>query len=60
MPQRTMRKLVTATIAVGLIGGAAFGSPLAFADPEPAPDPFGPLPGPVPAAEGPAPEAGVG
>ena len=38
MPQRMMRKLVTATIAVGLIGGSAFGSPLAFADPEPAPD----------------------
>ena len=31
MPQRKMRKLVTATIAVGLIGGLAFGSPLAFA-----------------------------
>ncbi len=59
MPQRKMRKLVTATIAVGLIGGVAFGSPLAFADPEPAPDPFGPLPGPVPAAEGPAPEAPI-
>jgi lipoprotein-anchoring transpeptidase ErfK/SrfK len=59
MPQRTMRKLVTATIAVGLIGGLAFGSPLAFAQPEPAPDPFGPLPGPVPAAEAPAPEAPV-
>jgi lipoprotein-anchoring transpeptidase ErfK/SrfK len=59
MPQRTMRKLVTATIAVGLIGGLAFGSPLAFADPEPAPDPFGPLPGPVPAAEAPAPEAPI-
>ena len=53
MPQRMMRKLVTATIAVGLIGGSAFGSPLAFADPEPAPDPFGPPPGPVPAAEAP-------
>ena len=46
MPQRKMRKLVTATIAAGLIGGLAFGSPLAFADPEPAPDPFGPPPGP--------------
>ena len=53
MPQRKMRKLVTATIAAGLIGGLAFGSPLAFADPEPAPDPFAPLPGPVPAAEAP-------
>ena len=52
MPQRMMRKLVTATIAVGLIGGSAFGSPLAFADPEPAPDPFGPLPGPVPRRRG--------
>ena len=59
MPQRTMRKLVTATIAVGLMGGAAFGSPLAFADPEPAPDPFVPVPGPVPAAEAPAPEAPI-
>ena len=59
MPQRKMRKLVTATIAVGLMGGAAFGSPLAFADPEPAPDPFAPLPGPVPAAEAPAPEAPI-
>ena len=28
MPQRKMRKLVTATIAAGLIGGLAFGSPL--------------------------------
>jgi lipoprotein-anchoring transpeptidase ErfK/SrfK len=59
MPQRTMRKLVTATIAVGMIGGLAFGSPLAFADPEPAPDPFGPPPGPAPAGEIPAPEAPV-
>ena len=31
MPQRKMRKLVTATIAVGLIAGSALGSPLAFA-----------------------------
>ncbi len=52
MPQRMMRKLVTATIAVGLIGGSAFGSPLAFADPEPAPDPFAPPPGPAPARRG--------
>ena len=59
MPQRTMRKLVTATIAVGMIGGLSFGSPLAFADPEPAPDPFGPPPGPAPAGEIPAPEAPV-
>jgi lipoprotein-anchoring transpeptidase ErfK/SrfK len=59
MPQRTLRKLVTATIAVGIIGGLAFGSPLAFADPEPAPDPFGPPPGPAPAGEIPAPEAPV-
>jgi lipoprotein-anchoring transpeptidase ErfK/SrfK len=59
MPQATLRKLVTATIAVGFIGGSAFGSPLASADPEPAPDPFGPLPGPAPAAEVPAPEAPV-
>jgi lipoprotein-anchoring transpeptidase ErfK/SrfK len=53
MPQRMMRRLVTATIAVGLIGGSAFGSPLAIADPEPAPDPFAPPPGPAPAAEAP-------
>ena len=53
MPQRMMRKLVTATIAVGLIGGPALGSPLAFADPEPAPDPFAPPAGPAPAAEAP-------
>ncbi len=53
MPQSMMRKLVTATIAVGLIGGTAFGSPMAFADPEPAPDPFAPPPGPAPAAEAP-------
>ncbi len=59
MPQRKMRKLLTATIAAGLIGGLGFGSPLAFADPEPAPDPFAPPPGPVPAAEAPAPEAPI-
>ncbi|RDH80387.1 hypothetical protein DVS77_00810 [Mycolicibacterium moriokaense] len=59
MPQRKMRKLVTAAIAVGLIGGFGFGSPLAYADPEPVPDPIGPLPGPVPAAEAPAPEAPI-
>lgn len=53
MPQRKMRKLVGTTIAVGLIGGMAFSTPLAFADPEPAPDPFGPPPGPAPAAEAP-------
>ena len=47
MPQRKMRRLFTATFAVGLIAGLAFGSPLAMADPEPAPDPFGPPPGPV-------------
>jgi lipoprotein-anchoring transpeptidase ErfK/SrfK len=57
MPQGTMRKLVTATIAVGLIGGTAFGSPLAFADPEP--DPFGPPPGPDPAVVAPASEAPI-
>jgi lipoprotein-anchoring transpeptidase ErfK/SrfK len=52
MRQRMMRRLVTATIAVGLISGSAFGSPLASAEPEPAPDPFAP-PGPGPAAEAP-------
>ena len=59
MPQRKMRKLVTATIAVGLIGGLAFGSPLAFAQPDPVPDPFGPPPGPDPAVVAPAAEAPV-
>jgi lipoprotein-anchoring transpeptidase ErfK/SrfK len=59
MPQGKMRKLVTVTIAAGFIGGLAFGSPLAFADPDPAPDPFGPLPGPVPAAEAPPAEAAI-
>ena len=47
MPQRKMRRLVTATFAVGLIGGLAFGSPLAMADPEVEPAPPGPPPGPV-------------
>ena len=46
MPQRKMRRLVTATFAVGLIGGLAFGSPLALADPEVEPAPPGPPPGP--------------
>lgn len=59
MSQRRMRKLVTATIAVGVIGAMSFGSPLAVADPEPAPTPFGPLPGPVPAAEAPVAEAPI-
>jgi lipoprotein-anchoring transpeptidase ErfK/SrfK len=61
MPQRKMRRLVTATLAVGLIGGLAFGSPSALADPEvePVPAPGGPLPGPPAAAEAPAPEAPV-
>ncbi|GFG53195.1 hypothetical protein CQY20_11725 [Mycolicibacterium agri] len=61
MPQRKMRRLVTATIAVTIIGGLAFNGPLASADPEgdPGPAPIGPLPGPVPAAEAPAPEAPV-
>jgi lipoprotein-anchoring transpeptidase ErfK/SrfK len=61
MPQRKMRRLVTATIAVGMVGGLAFGSPSALADPEvePVPAPGGPLPGPPAAAEAPAPEAPV-
>ena len=53
MRQRMMGRLVTATIAVGLIGGSAFGSPLAIAEPDPAPDPFAPPPGPGPASEAP-------
>ena len=59
MPQRRMRKVVTATIAAGLTAGMVFGSPLAFADPEPAPDPFAPAPGPIPAADAPMPEAPI-
>jgi lipoprotein-anchoring transpeptidase ErfK/SrfK len=61
MPQRKMRRLVTATIAIGMVGGLAFGSPSALADPEvePVPAPGGPLPGPPAAAEAPVPEAPV-
>ena len=50
---RKMRRLVTATLAVGLSGGLAFGSPIALADPEGDQTPGGPLPGPVPPAEAP-------
>ena len=57
MPQRKMRRLVTATFAVGLIGGLALGSPLAMADPEVEPAPPGPPPGP--AVEVPAPQAPI-
>ena len=57
MPQRKMRRLLTATFAVGLIGGLAFGSPSAMADPEV--DPGGPPPGPIPGAEVPAQEAPI-
>ena len=53
MPQRKMRRLATATYAVAVIGGLAFGSPLAMAEPVVEPAPPGPLPGPVPAAEAP-------
>jgi lipoprotein-anchoring transpeptidase ErfK/SrfK len=42
-----MRKLVTATLAVGVIGGLAFGTPSALADPDVDPAVPGPLPGPV-------------
>ncbi len=59
MPQRTMRRIVAATFAVGMIGGLTFGSPSAFADPEDPAGPNGPLPGPVPAAEAPAPQAPI-
>ncbi len=52
MPQRKMRRLLTATFAVGLTSGLAFGSPSAMADP--VVDPGGPPPGPeVPAQEAP-------
>jgi lipoprotein-anchoring transpeptidase ErfK/SrfK len=44
---RKMRKLVTATLAVGVIGGLAFGTPSALADPDVDPAVPGPLPGPV-------------
>jgi lipoprotein-anchoring transpeptidase ErfK/SrfK len=59
---RKMRKLVTATLAVGVIGGLAFGTPSALADPEVDPAVPGPLPGLVApidpaAAQQPAPPA---
>ena len=58
MPQRKMRRLVTASVAVAVIGGLAFGNPLAMADPE-VPPPPGPIPGPVPAADAAAPDAPI-
>ena len=58
MPQRKMRRLVTATFAVAVIGGLAFGNPLAMADPE-VPPPPDPIPGPVPAADAAAPDAPI-
>ncbi|HEY6575359.1 MAG TPA: hypothetical protein VI029_10585, partial [Mycobacterium sp.] len=39
MPQRTMKRLVTAIFAAGLIAGMALNSPSAWADPEVNPDP---------------------
>jgi lipoprotein-anchoring transpeptidase ErfK/SrfK len=42
-----MRKLLTATLAVGVIGGLAFGNPSALADPEVDPAVPDPMPGPV-------------
>ncbi|HEX3286777.1 MAG TPA: L,D-transpeptidase [Mycobacterium sp.] len=44
---RKMRKLLTATLAVGVIGGLAFGNPSALADPEVDPAVPDPMPGPV-------------
>jgi lipoprotein-anchoring transpeptidase ErfK/SrfK len=44
---RKMRKLLTATLAVGVIGPLAFGIPSALADPEVDPAVPGPPPGPV-------------
>jgi lipoprotein-anchoring transpeptidase ErfK/SrfK len=44
---RKMRKLLTATLAVGVIGGLAFGDPSALADPEVDPAVPDPMPGPV-------------
>jgi lipoprotein-anchoring transpeptidase ErfK/SrfK len=57
----TMRKLVTATFAVGLIGGLAFGSPSALADPDPdqGPTPGGPPPGPAAAVDAPPAQAPI-
>jgi lipoprotein-anchoring transpeptidase ErfK/SrfK len=39
MPQGTMKRLVTAIFAAGLVGGLAVNSPSAWADPEVNPDP---------------------
>jgi len=39
MPQRTMKRLVTAIFAAGLVAGMALNSPSAWADPEVNPDP---------------------
>ncbi len=54
MPQETMKRLITATFAVGLFGGMAVGAPSAWADPEVNPQPGAINAAPV-AQPGPAP-----
>jgi len=39
MPQRILRRMATAIVAAGLVGGMAIGGPTAWADPEVSPDP---------------------
>ncbi|WP_319453176.1 MULTISPECIES: L,D-transpeptidase [unclassified Mycobacterium] len=39
MPQRILRRMATAIVAAGLVGGMAIGGPTAWADPEVNPDP---------------------
>ena len=39
MPQRILRRMATAIVAAGLVGGLAVGGPTAWADPEVNPDP---------------------
>jgi lipoprotein-anchoring transpeptidase ErfK/SrfK len=47
MPQRRTRRLITAIVAVGIIGGLGLGSPSAFADPEVPPPPVPGVPAPI-------------
>src|SRR6478672_10998449 len=39
MPQRILRRMATAIVAAGLVGGLAISGPTAWADPEVSPDP---------------------
>jgi lipoprotein-anchoring transpeptidase ErfK/SrfK len=41
MPQRTLKRLITAIFAAGLVGGLVLNGPSAWADPEVNPDPAG-------------------